>query len=402
LANLSTGQPFRERPFIATDRRIGGILLSPDADLLIIESIERPPQSSLPVSAVQQAPPIPKPANPAPVQIDLLRLSMPPESGDEIGAHVAGSAHSRVPGRIPANSAGYLAIIDQGKQHWAFDFNSYTGKTSELSPFDSSCRPSPIFVSRSEFIAFGCHGGQTYQVIGAFNMKGEEMWEQTFLESYTAPSFAYAPDSGRFALSRIIAHSPVGASDPLISEMVGSQTVMVYQTDSGRQIMHIESQPVQRAGQNFALSPDGMSLATVHGDAIEIYQLPPLTSQEQTAVKEAQAMAPAANDAPIRLLTPVPSASPATESASQPSAPTSTPAQSPQSPDQPSSQSGSANATDGAADTPPPSPARDAATGQSPGAATPSTEASDPQPEERRKPPTLYNPPTDTPPAKPQ
>ncbi len=107
--------------------------------------------------------------------------------------------------------------------------------------------------------------------------------------------------------------------------MIDSQTVMVYQTDSGKQIMRIDSQPVQRAGQNFALSPDGMSLATIHGDAIEIYRLPPLTPKEQTAIKEAQAMAPAANDAPIQLAVPAPTEAPATESASEPPAPGSTP-----------------------------------------------------------------------------
>jgi len=410
LANLPSGQPFRERPFISTDRRIGGVLLSPDSDLLILETIERPPvPSSTPASfgstpAPAAAPPATRqtPA-PTPVQINLFRLSIPPGSGDQVGLRPAGSVRSRVPGRIPATADGYLAIIDQGRQHWAFDFNSYAGKTNELSPFDSSCRPSPLFVSRSEFIAFGCHGGNAMQVIGAFNMRGEEMWEQTFLEAYTAPSFVFAPSSGRFALSRMIAHSSVGNTEPLMAELLGGQSVVVYQTDSGRQLLHVESLPIQRAGQNFALSPDGMSLAIVHGDAIEVYRLPPLTAKEQDAVKQAQAAAPEANDAPIHFSAPTANASPATESASQPPEPGSTPAQSPTQPAaQPAAQPGNANATAGAPDTPQPSPAQGAPANPSSSTTKPApSEASDTPPEERRKPPTLYNSPSDTPPTQP-
>ena len=46
-----------------------------------------------------------------------------------------------------------VALLDQGRQHWAFNFDTFTGKTLELAAFDSSCRPTPLFVSQSEFIA---------------------------------------------------------------------------------------------------------------------------------------------------------------------------------------------------------------------------------------------------------
>ncbi len=54
LANLSTGQPFRERPFISTERRIAGVLFSPDADLLVIETVDRSPPPSSDNSATSQ------------------------------------------------------------------------------------------------------------------------------------------------------------------------------------------------------------------------------------------------------------------------------------------------------------------------------------------------------------
>lgn len=398
VANLASGQPFQERPFITTDRRIGGVLLAPDADLLILETIDRSPQaiqteSMLAGGSGAQTPL--KATNSTPVQINLFRLSIPSSTSDEVALQAAGSARSRIPGRIPANTAGYLAIIDQGRQHWAFDFNSYTGKTRELSPFDSTCRPSPMFVSRSEFVAFGCHGGQSFQVLGAFNLKGEQMWEQTFIDPYTAPSFAYAPARGRFALSRIIAHSQINGSEHLIPEMIGSQTVIVYQTDNGKQLLRVDSMPVQRAGQNFALSPDGMNLAIIRGDAIETYRLPALTTKEEAAVKEAQAMAPAANDVPIHFSALSPNPSAREESAPQSPAPAAAPDQVVRPVDSLTERPSSAVSATGTNRSPD-------SKGSYPVAPSSSSPDDSTRGEGPRKPPTLYNSPSDPPPASPK
>jgi hypothetical protein len=394
VANMPSGEPFRERPFLTTEGRIGAIILSPDTDLLIIETIPRPQPDPVALpSSFSSTQSSPQQADPTPVQINLFRLYNLAGATDQVGLRYSGVSYARSVGRIPATAEGYLAIIDQGRQHWAFDFNSYAGKTNELSPFDSSCRPVPIFVSRSEFIAFGCHGNNTFQVIGGFNMRGEQMWQQTVLDSYFAPAFAFAPSSGRFALSRIISHAQ---SEMLIPELIGGQSVVVYQTDSGKQILRVEALPVQRAGQNFSLSPDGMDLAIVHGDAIEVHHLPPLTTKEQEAVKQAQAAAPPTNDAPIRFST-LTTTYPVTESNPQPPTPNATPNPQPQAPPPPPANSANtAPSTTQNTTTNPP------VTSSNPAPATPSADADPDQPEQHRKPPTLYNSPSDPPPVQPK
>ena len=45
------------------------------------------------------------------------------------------------------------------------------------------------------------------------------------------------------------ATAAVSGADSLIPELISGQSVIVYQTDSGKQILHVESLPVQRAGQ---------------------------------------------------------------------------------------------------------------------------------------------------------
>lgn len=295
MANLASGHPFEERPLVLSKQPIEAVLLSPAADFLVLETKAKDAENtiSLTASAAENAP--------DPVEVNFFRVSMPDSPGDVVMLRPAGQISAAGPGRLPADSRGFIAILDQGQQHWAFDFRLYTGKVKELSPFDSTCRPTPILVSRSEFIAFGCHQGHTPQVIGGFNMRGEEMWEQTFYESYLSPNFTFAPEGGRFAMSRLISRTSYDVADIASApDTVGPQSVTVYQTDSGKQILHIDCSPIERAGQNFALSSDGMNLAVIRNETLEVYNLPPLTTEEQKAVQLAQASVPEENDGAVQ------------------------------------------------------------------------------------------------------
>ncbi len=281
VANLSKGNAFYEKGFIRTDRRIGGLILSPDADLLIVETLE-PLKGDAPIEEAKQ--------DETPVQINFFRLT--PQGEDEIGIVPTGALRARAPGRIPANAAGFLSAVDQGRQHWGFSFQSFSGKVKELAAFDSTCRPSAMLVSRSEFVAFGCHATSTPQIIGGFNLRGEEMWEQSMTESYVSPMFVFASGAGRFALSRVLTHSAAVDADAFTQEQFDGQAITVYQTDSGRQLLRVDATPISRAGQNFALSPDGLRLAVLQNDTVAIYGLPALTSKEREAVQMAEAAAP--------------------------------------------------------------------------------------------------------------
>lgn len=390
VVNQASGHAFLERPLIETKRRIGGILLSPDADLLILETLEprRPAgleeaSGALPAAQTEAERALAE----NPVQINFFTLSY--GSGDQIELISGEALRSRVPGRIPANSAGFISILDQGQQHWAFDFNTYDGKKLELSPFDSTCKPSPILVSRAAFIAFGCHMSHTPQVIGGFNMRGEEMWEQNLMETYLAPTFSYAPAAGRFAFSRMLTHTSLITDETISQELVAGQNIVVYQTDTGSQLLRVNATPVARAGQNYTLSPSGTGLAVIRTDAIEIYALPELSGKDREALQKAEAAAPQLG---VRTRTnPMPS-SPAPVSSG--SADDRTEAQS--SP-QPAQSDGTARAPETSV-TQPATESRPAEPATQPAPASQAAEGDEQAP---RKPPTLYNEPGEHPPAQP-
>ncbi len=378
LAHVKTGVPFDERPFLnISGRRIGAVLLSPDADMLVIESLPRTPPVPRPKTPLFGPTPAPIAEQPEPdsVQINFYRIPKPDDSDGEIRPRSAGVVRSSSLGSIPMDTAGYIDVLDQGRQHWAFDFDSYAGKSSELSAFDSTCRPAPVFVSRSEFIAFGCRSGNTRQLLGGFNMRGEEMWEQNLYGDYLAPSLVFATSNDRFALGRVLVRSSVVADQPLSSDELSSQNVVVYQAGSGKQILRAECSPIERAGQNFALSPDGLSLAVIHADAIEIYSLPPLTDKEEADLKLSQAAAPEDNEAPVHFKAAHQSVASAEATSSDETD----------------------NLSDAARQGQPADPTGTANQQPHSSAASASTPAGDAAPNQPRKPPTLYTLPSDPP-----
>ncbi len=309
LSGLASGDAFREQPFVKSNRPIGSVLVSPSGDLLTLETLDRSPYlprqkkpspgtsgyaaaAAAAASAGDAAAEEPQSL----VQIDFFRLQR--SSEEKLGLVRAGTVASRNMVLIPIDSDGFLSVLDEGSSHWAFNFNSHAGKVNELSPFDSSCHPIPFLVSRSEFVAFGCRGGTDPRALGGFNLRGEEMWEQTFTDSFTAPSFSFAPAAGRFALSRLTTSSPV-APEQEINAGFTAQTVTVYQTESGRQVFSLNCNPILRASENFALSPNGDDLAVLNNGAVEIYSLPPLSGKDRASIHLAETLAPERTDAPI-------------------------------------------------------------------------------------------------------
>ncbi|MEO6816895.1 MAG: hypothetical protein ABI177_09345 [Edaphobacter sp.] len=323
LANLASGQPFEQRAFLTTNRRIGVVLLSPEADLLIVESAERtPPVPAAPAPLFGPTPkpapqPIGKPGDPDPVVLSFYRLALP-GTGDMVEADLAGIAHTTHFGDLAAMSAGHIAVVDEGRQQWGFDFHPFHGKVKELAPFSSTCDPTPRFVSSSEFVAFGCHTGDSPQVMGGFNLRGDEMWEQNLFGDYVATFMSYAPASGRFALGRVMGDASVDNLEQGSGAGLGGQNVIVYQMESGKQILHTDCSPVARAGQNFALSPDGMSLTVVRENALEIFPLPPLSKKDQADVKEVRALIPNGDVLPIDFAGPSPETAAASPVPSEP------------------------------------------------------------------------------------
>lgn len=303
LEQIGRGDPFLGRAIDIGGRHVVALLVSSNKDLLTIEST---PQDNVSEGSAGGVSFSGTPKDEAPVLISFYRLGMGPEG---LSISDAGVVRTRSPIAVPMTTAGILGVLSGGKNRWLFNFNEHAGKVDELAEWDTSCMPQPTFVGHSEFVAFGCRGSEDKPDLGGFNIKGEQMWEQGLYDSFVAPNFAFAPEAGRFALERVLVSVPIYAETSVPAGALQGEEVRVYQTYNGKILLKVNTSPVERAGQNFALSPDGMQLAvfeqntrqrtTQLGDpytdsttSLVIYSLPPLTEQDQASVKEMQAKAP--------------------------------------------------------------------------------------------------------------
>jgi len=294
LANLSKPEPFEEHKLLNFDDRIVGLIVSAESDLLTVETTSQPLPDGIH--------PVPK-FDGADVIISFFRLN---HGGETVTAVHAGSVRSSVPLALPVTADGYLDISAESKTRWLFDYLPHEGKKVELSPYDTSCFPRAVFVSRTEFVAFGCRGSVDKIEIGGFNMKAEELWEQGFTDAFAYPTFSCAPAAGRFVLGRALSSISLGMlppdQDPIGDQLTG-QDIQVYQSSTGRVVFHTVVTPVQRTGQNFSLSADGMQLAVIRDGAIEIHQLPALSGHDKQDVKANREFALEHASGPIRLPT---------------------------------------------------------------------------------------------------
>jgi hypothetical protein len=302
---------FRETPLLNSSRHIVAMLLSADADLLTVESIRRVEQGvANDVTLVDPTLADPAQSESAPVQVNFFRLSSVGAGASGLRVTPAGAIRARVVVSLPLTTAGYLDLVADGRNRWLFNFDQYSGKINQLTSFDTSCFPRANFVDSDEFVAFGCRGGEDRQLFAGFNLKGDAMWQQSLPDSYVAPTFAFATMAGRFALGRVLVTSAMDEDGELPQSVVSAQEVRVLQSYDGRLLFKINCLPVERSGENFALTADGLQLAvvrervvnhpatldydayTAREAAVEVFALPVLTEKDLAAVKAAEAMTP--------------------------------------------------------------------------------------------------------------
>jgi hypothetical protein len=306
-ANAS--DPFRQTPLAESDRHVVALLVSAEDDLLTVETTKFAMGSGETSQGFS--------TDPAPVEISFYRLTDKGAGGLVVTA--AGTIRTRTAVMLPITAAGRLEAVEDGRNGWLFNFEEHAGKVDELAGFVTTCGPSATLVGHGEFVAFGCHGLNNAVDLAGFNMKGEEMWQTNFLDRVIAPTFAFAPAAGRFALGRTLVNGDFDSDGSLPASLVTGQEVRVYQSYNGRLLVHTDCAPVERAGHNFALSANGMRLAVVretmvHHAAtadyaayaqkevvVEIDALPPLSAEDRAAVKEAEKLAPVDTGARIDL-----------------------------------------------------------------------------------------------------
>jgi hypothetical protein len=314
--NLASNTPFDRVTFPPIDTaggEVNAIVVSPDRTLLTIETALPTPQINLQAQyAAAQAAALPHfatNAHAAPPQPPPLPLPPPTPSGPAETLHIfrisgegtpASPLHADPVATVGANAVtvlplfadGYLQPTSQSSVQWKVAFHAFSGKSIPLAPLDSSCAPNMYRVSPAQFVSFNCRGFTGNVMLTAYDLAQHVLWEEPMQATDPPPAFALAPAAGRFAISRMEPDDIASATNPTIVEPGFKQTVRIYQTQTGDELLKIDCTPVYKTAENFDLSPDGLRAAVVRNGAIEVYRLAPLTKQDHEDLAMLAALAP--------------------------------------------------------------------------------------------------------------
>ncbi len=228
------------------------------------------------------------------VYIDFFRISGKGSESSPVEIQHAGVVRAPEAIRLPINGDGYLRTTGGAKGNWKVSFEGYDGASRSLGPVGSACPPVLTLTSRAQMVAFTCRGSMAQNSITmqAFDFAGHEMWEEPIGEVSVTPTFAYAPESGRFAMSRILPQASAPPGGYVEAPVAPAQELRVYQTQSGDLLLKLTVSPSFRTSENYDLSPDGMRAVVVHDNEFDLYRLPELSKTDREDLADVAKMEP--------------------------------------------------------------------------------------------------------------
>jgi VWFA-related protein len=194
---------------------------------------------------------------------------------------------------LTGTSAGYADVI---RKHdiWLLRFGPSVSKRHNLARVRSQTTPVVLYPTENTLLIGRCATSGCNYGVTAFTLTGQRLWRQHWPGLRSFPEVTRSENSSRFSVSTLLVDpDPGGASNsgdldddpfqPKVSERdVLRQEIQVFETASGTPVLSVSISPAVVTGQNLSLSPDGRRLALLRGPALELFDLPPVSDEEQT------------------------------------------------------------------------------------------------------------------------
>jgi hypothetical protein len=262
-----TDKSLELRPYIDSDTALESVQISPDRKIVVLESQSRKEDHQTVAStspALGDLAPAPKP-----VQIYVLHADT---------RSVIAHAETLNAVNIPIIGDGRLQSIPANENKWLIRYLPFRGEARTLTEISSFCHPTEETVSSNVTLIMTCpKSGNDHQVF-AVDLDGKMLWQQRWESRYIWPTFQLSQDGSRFAYSSLQVNHPIGTMDPIDETNIVNQMVGVFDTHTGQLRLVKNATPILSAGQNYALSADGLRFAILRGGSIEVYDLPPAST----------------------------------------------------------------------------------------------------------------------------
>jgi len=262
------------RPFLSSTTPLRLIKLAPDARLVLVETdLERhTPEEHKRLVEAAKAEDLPPPRED--VQIAIFRVE---------DRRVVLRARALNVTDLPIISNGYIETLSAQGDHWMLRYRPFEGEPTVITDVASSCRPSESPLNDETTVVNLCSERGDDHLYQAISLSGKKLWTYRWDSHYIWPTSASSESGTRIAFSTLRVTHSVNSRDPIDETDLQQQRVEVLDVETGRLELTQFATPVLSAGQNYALSPNGDRFAVLRDNAIEIYDLPPLTHDSGNA-----------------------------------------------------------------------------------------------------------------------
>ncbi|HEU5402144.1 MAG TPA: VWA domain-containing protein, partial [Terriglobales bacterium] len=266
---------FHERELLQSPRELLWVSVTPDRQQIVVETREQPPQGSSGQEGKGKF---------------VLQFL------DRKTLTVQRTATTRFLVRLDGSSKGYADSLHKDDL-WLIRFGSSPGDRRNIARVRAKGVPRVLYSSNNSLLIGRCCSAEGDYSVSSFTLSGHRLWREHWPQYRHLPVIAHSRDGGRFAVSTIIAkqqtpEDPAKEIDDYDPNASLSQNVQVIESATGSILRSLSVNPIVISEQNFSLSPDGRRLAMLSNSAIEIYDLPDITSDEQARLAALNANAP--------------------------------------------------------------------------------------------------------------
>ncbi len=207
---------------------------------------------------------------------------------------------------LNGTNAGYVDLVHNG-EIWLIRFGPDASERHNIARVRSRTVPDVVYASDRSWLIGRCATVNCDYGVTSFSVTGRRLWRQHWSRLRFFPAVARDQDGGRFGVSTLQfqpventvakpgspAYDPDDAFqlDPSQRDVL-QQDIQVFETASGNPILSLTVMPAVQSGRNFSLSADGRRLAVLEGDNLELFDLPPLSAEEQVKFAELKRGAP--------------------------------------------------------------------------------------------------------------
>ena len=186
---------------------------------------------------------------------------------------------------LPINAEGYLESLRGRVEEWVLNLNFFTGGSRILGSVNSSCMPTPEFLSPQVVLLIGCDAAGAQKLV-AMSVDGKTLWDDLNPETAIWPLLVPSPNGLRVAQETLAVNHSISAYAPLSNDDVKGQLVRVLDAATGDVVLESPLSPVLDAGGNVAISPSGRRVAVLNAGAVQVFELPaapplPIVSAKQ-------------------------------------------------------------------------------------------------------------------------